>query len=97
MAPPHDLALCELLHQALKVGGHKLRLVLLNVILPQLIDLVDGPRPEVDPPTPDKQSGANPETQIRMELSYDRAYFEGQGSTQCLPSSGLDGEVEECV
>ena len=47
--------------------------------------------------TPDKHSGANPETQVGMELSYNRGHFGGRGSTQYLPSSGLDGAVEECV
>ena len=59
--------------------------------------MVDDPCTEVYPLTSNKHSGFNSETQVEMELSYDRGHSGGRGSTQCLPSSGLDGEVEECV
>ena len=59
--------------------------------------LVDGPCPEVDPPTLDKHSGANPERQVGVELSYNRGNSGDRGSTQGLPSYVLDVEVEKCV
>ena len=97
MAPPYALALCEILHQALKVYGHKKRLVLLTVVLSQLIEPANGLCPEVHPYTPDKYRGADPERQVGVELTDDRGHSWGRGSTQGLPTSSLDCKIEERI
>ena len=61
------------------------------------MELVDGPCPEVDPLTSDKHCGADPEWQVGVELADDRGHSWGRGSTQGLPTSSLDSEIEERI
>ena len=62
-----------------------------------MVNLVDDLGPELDPLTLDKNSGANLERQVGMELLYDLGYSGGWGSTKGLPTMVLNGEVEERV
>ena len=81
MAPPHALALCKLLHQALEVRVRELCSILLNIVVPLLVNLVDGPGSEVNPLTSDKHYGFDLEWQVGVELLDDRGHSGGRGST----------------
>ena len=47
--------------------------MILTFVVPQLVNLVDGSSSEVNPLTSDKHCGADPEWNVGVELSDDRA------------------------
>ena len=62
-----------------------------------MVNPVDGLGTKLDPLASDKNSGADFERQIGVELPHNQGYFGDRGCTKCLPAAVLDSEVEERI